>query len=183
MKRSVLIAFVIVCSASMAFAQAGSIGVFADAGATDCNIVDGASLVTVFFVHVNTTGATASQWMLDLGGLPWTHLGDIMQAPTVIGTSVGGISLGYGGCRQAPYLMGQANFFGSSAPACSRIQIVADPLAPTGGIEGVDCLLPPDGPNKNIPTGGTAIVNSNGECLCNVPVEESTWGGIKALYQ
>ena len=181
MKRSLLIALVIVCSASMAFAQAGSIGVFADAGGTDCNLVDAGSLVTVHFVHVHHTGATASQWMLDLGGLPWTHLGDLWNTATSIGLSVEGVSLGYGACFSAPYAMGSANFFGSTAPACSVIRIVADPLAPTGGIEGVDCVLPK--PNKNVPTGGTGIVNGDETCNCNIPVEETTWGGVKALYR
>ena len=181
MKRSVLIAIALISIASLAFGQAGSIGVFADAGATQCNFVDTGGLVQVNFVHVNHTGATASQWMLDLGGLPWTHLGDIWNTATSIGVSVEGVSLGYGACMDAPYAMGVANFFGSEAPACSIIQIVADPLAPTGGIEGVDCVLPK--PNKNIPTGGTGIVNGDETCNCNIPVEETTWGGVKALYR
>jgi len=183
MKRSVLIAIALISIASLAFGQAGSIGVFPTAEATDCNFVDAGGLVQVYFVHVNHTGATASQWMLDLGGLPWTHLGDLWNTATSIGTSIGGVSLGYGACYAAPFVMGSANFFGTVAPACSRITIVADPLAPTGGIEGVDCLLPPDGPNKNVPTGGTGIVNGDETCNCNVPVEDTTWGGIKALYK
>ena len=181
MKRSVLIAIAIISIASLAFAQGGSIGVFADPGGTACNFVDAGSLVQVYFFHVNHIGATASQWKLDLGGLPWMHLGDTWNVPTTIGSSVFGISLGYGGCLPAPSYLGVANFFGSVSPVCSTIQIVPDPLAPTGTIESVDCTLPQ--PIKYVATGGTGILNSDGTCNCNIPVEETTWGGVKALYQ
>jgi hypothetical protein len=179
MKRSVLIALVIVCSASMAFAQAGSIGIFADAGGASCNFVDAAGLVQVHFYHLNAS-ATASQWKLDVSAAGWSHLGDMINYPTVIGTSVAGISIGYGGCVAAPNNLGMANFFGSAAAACTMIKIVPDPTALSGDIEAVDCGTPA---LKVFPTGGAGIINADGTCQCNVPVEETTWGGVKALYQ
>jgi hypothetical protein len=179
MKRSVLIALVIVCSASMAFAQAGSIGVFSDAGGASCNFTDAGSLVQVYYYHLNAS-ATASQWKLDLGGLMWTHLGDTMNYPTVIGTSVTGISIGYGACIAAPNALGVSNFFGSAAAPCSMIKIIPDPASLSGEIEAVDCSVPAV---KVFPTGGAGIVNADGSCQCNVPVEETTWGQMKALYQ
>jgi hypothetical protein len=180
MKRSVLIAIALISIASLAFAQAGSIGLFADPGGTACTFTDTGSLVQVYYFHLNVPGATASQWRLDLGGLPWVHLGDTMNFPTVIGTSIGGISIGYGGCFPAPIALGVSNFFGSVAPTCSMISIVADPASLSGEIEGVDCGTPA---LKVFPTGGSGYVNADASCECNIPVEETTWGGVKALYQ
>jgi hypothetical protein len=180
MKRSVLIAIALISIASLAFAQAGSIGVFADAGGTSCNFIDTAGLVQVHFYHLNVPGATASQWRLDVTAAGWSHLGDMMNFPTVIGTSVGGISVGYGGCFPAPINLGMANFFGTAAAACTMVSIVPDPASLSGEIEGVDCGVPAV---KVFPTGGVGYVNADVTCECNIPVEETTWGGVKALYQ
>lgn len=181
MKRSVLIALFVLSVATLAFAQVpGSIGVFADAGGTNCNILDGGSLVMVYMVHVLTDGATAVQFRLDVSATGWMHLGDNITFPTKIGTSITGLSVGYGGCYVGPITIGYVNFFGTNAAPCTRIGIIADPTAPTGEIEGVDCNLPQ---GKFFPTGGVALVNPDGSCECNVPVNESSWGGIKALYQ
>ena len=60
------------------------------------------------------------------------------------------------------------------------MSIIPDPSAPSGEIEGVDCMEPA---NKTFPTGGGGRINSDQTCDCNVPVEDTTWGGIKALYK
>ncbi len=177
MKRSLLIALVIIGCASMAVAQPGSIGVFADAVGAGCNIVDAAGLVQIHYLHVNTGAATASQWMIDLSAVAWTHLGSIMAHTTIIGAPITGVSIGYGGCFPGPIYLGYSNFFGSAAAPCSMITVVADPANLNGVVEMVDCLAA-----KFTATGGSAIINADGSCQCNVPVHETTWGGIKALY-
>jgi hypothetical protein len=59
------------------------------------------------------------------------------------------------------------------------IQIVADPAALSGQIESYDCAE-----NKIFPSGAMVSVNSPySNCLCSVPVESMTWGGVKALYR
>jgi hypothetical protein len=158
---------------------AGSIYVFSDEDGNSCNFVDNGSLVKVYVFHNNTNGATASQFRLDLMGLPWTHLGDIWQVATSIGTSISGVSLGYGACLTSPILLGTINFYGSVAPLCSRIRIVADPAAPTGQIEVASCAA-----NKLIASGGYGRVNPDATCYCGtIAVKECTWGYIKALYR
>jgi hypothetical protein len=157
---------------------AGTIAVYSDAEGTNCNFVDNGSVVPVYFFHNNTNGATGSQWRLDLGGLPWAHLGDTFTLPFVTGKTVTGISIGYGGCLTSSIYLGVANFFGTAAPACSQIRIVADPEAPSGEIEAVDCLT-----NQMFPLGGSGRVNPDGTCWCGpVQVRHTTWGAIKALY-
>ena len=180
MKRSMLIAFCLLFGASMVFAQAGAVGVFSDAGGTNCNMVDAGGLVQVYINHVYTTGATASQFMLQ-PPVGWTHLGDMWNFSTVIGSSILGVSVAYGGCFSGPIALGVVNFFGASSPSCTIISIVADPAAPSGLIEGVDCALPD--PGKFFPTGGSAVINPDGTCDCSIPVRDTTWGGVKALYQ
>jgi hypothetical protein len=182
MKRLLLFTVLSLLVAGAAFSQAGSIGIFPDAGGTGCDIVDAGGLVQVHYYHVYHQGATASQWMLDLSGLSWTHLGDTWSFPTAIGSSITGISLGYGSCMPAPTYLGVSNFFGSNAPTCSPIQIVADPASLSGLIEGVDCGSPA---NKTYPTGDLEMVNADLGCSCpgSSPVESTTWGSVKALYR
>ncbi len=186
MKRLLLLTVVILSVSSLAFAQyqPGSIDVYTDAGQGSCNFVDAGGLVTVHFFHTHTTGATAAQFMLEVPAT-WSHLGDLWNTATSIGTSVVGVSLGYGVCsgQSADFNLGSANFFGGSVGACELISIVPDPTAPTGLVELVDCLKPPDGPNKfTLTKGGQGRVNNDGTCSCTVAVHETTWGGIKALY-
>lgn len=182
MKRLLLFTLAVVCCAGLAHAQAGDIAAVTDAAGTSCLITDGGSLVAVYFVHTGHPGATASQWKLDLNGIGWTHLGDQINFPTVIGTTVGGISIGYGNCLDPPVAIGFANFFGSSAAACSAIRIRPDPASLSGEIEAVDCGTPAV---KVFPRGVGAWVNSDGSCDCTsppLPVDNATWGQIKALY-
>jgi hypothetical protein len=156
--------------------QAGTIAVFSDVGASSQEFVDAGSLLQVHFFHLHHSGVTGSRFLL--ASIPnWIHLGDMWNFPAVIGTSVTGVSIGYGDCLDSYYThLGTANFFGSSAPACSRIYVVADPAAATGQIEVVDCaggLL--------FASGAVGCVNSDGSCYCSHAVRSATWGQIKAL--
>ena len=180
MKRLVLIALIVVCTAGVASAQLpGSIGVFSDAAGTSCNFTDVGGLVQVHMFHLWTDGSTACTFQLVVPA-GYTHLGDIMNYAAIIDNTVAGISIGYGTCVPGPNYLGYANFLGAIAPACSYISIVPHPSAPSGDIEAVDCNVPEV---KFFPTGGQGIVNPTVDCDCNVPVEETTWGGIKSLYQ
>jgi hypothetical protein len=178
MKRSLLLSFLLLLFAGSAFSQqAGVIVVSPDAEGCGCEVVDTGGLVQLHFLHKFHSGATASQWKLDLGGLPWVHLGDQIAFSTVIGTTISGISIGYGACMPHPTYLGLANFFGSNAAGCPQIGIVADPASLSGQIEAVDCATPA---NKTFPGGNSIVVNC--ECLGS-PVESTTWGGIKTLYR
>jgi hypothetical protein len=176
MKRSVLIVLAVMVFATTAFAQ-GNIGVFSDLAAADCNWTDAAAgLQAVHIFHVNSTGATVSQWKLDAPAT-WSHLGDNADFPLVIGTSIEDCSVSYGSCAQGTFKLMTVNFFGSGLEAaCTLFGIVAAPGK--AGVQIIDCA-----DNRFFPPGGSGIVNSDGTCDCDVPVEDTTWGGIKALYQ
>jgi hypothetical protein len=176
MKRSVLIVLALMLVASMAFAQNGSIMVFSDIGASDCNWSDAApALQPVYIFHMYSPGATGSEWMLTAPAT-WSHLGDQPDFALVIGSSVAGASVSYETCLAGNFKLMTVNFFGSGLEgACTLFSIGAAPGKT--GVQVIDCA---DG--RGFPPGGAGIVNSDGTCDCSVPVNETTWGGIKALY-
>lgn len=186
MKRLVLLTIVVLCVSSLGAAQVipGSIGVFADPPATNCNISDTApGLLYLYIVHVSTNGSTASQWMLQPGaGFTPSYVAESSTFLT-IGTALTGITVAYGSCRDArttPILLLTMTYFGSgTSSACGLLSIVPDDDAPTGLVEVVDCAAQ----KHTIPRGGQARVNPDGTCTCNVAAEETSWGKIKSLYR
>ena len=121
--------------------------------------LDTGALVQVYIVHSNSPGAAASQFRLDVGASAWTWLGDTWNFPTVIGTSIDGASVGYGGCQSSSILVGTVNFMGSQAPPDTPIHIVPD--------DGQDHVLFIDcDDNTILGAGGTAYINSSLPCIC-----------------
>ena len=181
MKRAVLIAFCMLFGAGIAFAQVpGSIGVYADIEGTNCNLTATGGLLDIYTLHLNTDGATASNFAIEYP-VGITFIADavpVLGDPFLyIGASINGVSVAYGSCMSGTFAIMKSSTVGLPA-ACSLVSVVAHP--DIGLIEGVDCQSfrfdPP-------PTGGQARINSDGSCDCNVPVHDSTWGGVKALYQ
>ncbi len=182
MKRIVLLTVAVLCVSSLAVAQynPGSIDVYSDIGQGSCNFLDAGGLVLVFVYHTNSDGATASNFMLELGaGVTWSFLGPQWQFATVIGNPMTGVDIGYGACLGAAgdIYLGQLSFFGSSAAACSMISIVIG-NGVSGFLEIIDCSAV----KFLLDRGGQGRINPDGTCDCSVPVQETTWGGIKALY-
>jgi hypothetical protein len=181
MKKTLLITLVLMVSASMAFAQGGSIGIFGDTGGTSCNITDAApGLLSIYLVHVNTPGATASQFAAPTPAcmVGAQYLSQASPFAVVIGNSQTGVAIGYGACYTGPVLVLTLSYFagGTSSPCC-YFQVVPDPLVPSGQIEVVDCAE-----NLLFATGGVGIVNADATCLCDVPTQDTTWGKVKSLF-
>lgn len=181
MKKVLLLSFALMLVASLAFAQAGSIGIFADPAATNCNLADAApGLGLYYIVHVFTGGATGSEWAATK---PACHTGmwlsDMNQFAVVLGNTQTGYSVGYGACKIGTVHICTMQMFNSgTTPACCLWQVVPHPANANGRIEGSDCNF-----DLILPTGGAAIVNSNTGCNCNVPTQDTTWGGVKALFE
>ena len=182
MKKALLLSFALMLVASMAFAQAGSVGVFADPLGLNCNVLDGPpmGLKQYFVVHVYTTGATAVQYRakvplcMTATGAMW--LSDTNMFAVAVGNSQIGIGIAYGSCKVGPIHTQIINVFAmGTTPACCRWIVDADPTV--GQITGTDCAFV-----KFYPTGGQGIINSNQTCNCDVPTEDATWGSVKALY-
>jgi hypothetical protein len=185
MRKMLLLSMVLLLASTLAFAQPpGSIGLFADPGATNCDVYDQVpGLVIIYVVHVYTPGATAAQFMVVCAwGSLMTYLAETPTPPYIcIGNSQTGVACAYGGCVPSPNVIMTLTFFGSgiSAP-CSYCQVMADPSATPPGIYVTDCASPPNLLNA---TGGDVVINPIPGCFCNIPVEETSWGHIKNLYQ
>jgi hypothetical protein len=168
--------------ASTASAQVGKLGVYSDTAGNSCNITDAApAIVPVYVVHKFDPGegATAARFKLQTTNVTMSPVG--ASSPfAVLGTWDTGVSIGYGSCQSAAVVIITINFFGSGTnPACGRFDMVPDPFAPSGTIQITNC----DFGDVNVANGGSAIVNPNGTCQCNIAVNQSTWGGVKALYK
>ena len=138
--------------------------------------------------HIYTNGATASQFKVDqvVGGVSATFLGQSSPFPNVIGSADEGVAVAYGSCfgSTGPIELLTLTYVGSGAsPDCSFFEVVDYPIAVPPAIYVVDCILPT--PNLLIGEGSRATVNTDGSCDCTtpIPVEETSWGQIKALYK
>ena len=186
---------------SSVFPQSGSIGVFADPNASDCNVADSGGLVQVYIWHMHTSGSRGVRFRLNVDSVGWTHLGDLHDFESTEGTSVDGVTVCWDQCLSGSFQLMTINFFGSAAPACSIVEV---DVYPGAGVEALDC----EG-NVTNPAAGRVYVNPDGTCTCTacrtgtetacankvgtsensasnfcatVPVEQSTWGMIKSFY-
>jgi len=181
----VVLVAIVVLLAGAAFAQmpGGTVALFADPYGADCNLWDVVpALVNVYVVHIWHGGATTVQFSAPNPPCSqMTYLSDTQVMPMTLGNSQTGVSIGYGGCRPAPTHVLTINYFSMALTGpCCRYPVLPDPTVASGQIEVSDCMY-----ILNYATGGRAIINSDQTCPCNypVPVEETTWGQIKALYQ
>jgi len=187
MRRLLLMTFVLMLGATVALAQGGGrIGVFSENTGTNCAITDAAAgLLSVYVVHIGTTGATASQYIAAKPScMTATYLSDTNLFGVTVGNSQTGVSVGYGTCRVGTIHTQTLSFFASgTTPACCIYKVTCDPLGVNqcnlGKVDIVDCSFVP-----GVAAGQSGVVNSTGACTCPMIVadEESSWGQIKALY-
>ena len=186
MKKALVLALGMLCSASLAFGQAGVLGTYADELGEQCNVVDDAAgLLTIYVVHTMTQGAFATAYtaVAPLSCMTAaTYLSDTAPFPVTIGNSQTGVSIGYGACLAGPISTLGINFFAAGlTQTCCDYSITAfdDPETDPNFIQVVDC-------GENLIEGSGRINTVNGnpqECDCAaVPVEETSWGQIKAMF-
>ena len=163
-------------------AQGHTIGLYADAGGTTCNISETLPLTYVYVVHhIPASGAigcsfsapkpacwTGATWLQDIEPYSWP------------GNSQFGKSIGYGSCLTGTLHILTIVYFaqGLSEPCC-LYPVLPDPNVPSGEIEIGDCDY-----NTVFGVGLVTTINGDPTCPCGYPVavEETTWGGVKALY-
>lgn len=182
MKALIILGIILVLSVGLAHGQAGYIGLFTDAGAINCDVIDGGTgVVEIYIIHMASAGATAAQFKVEGGGgmnMMW-----VSDHYTWIcidcGTTQEGIVVPYlGGCKSSPFVLLSMTYFSMATSAvCSYLDVVADPDAASGTIEIVDCSS-----TMHTAGGSRMYVNPDGSCSCNVATKQSHWGGIKALY-
>jgi hypothetical protein len=165
-------------------AWSDTIGLYSDPSGASCNFVVTPFAVTdVYAVHV-TDGATASMFLAQKPAC-WTGaawLGDTTPycAGVGCGDSQTGIALVYGTCRVgAIHVLTIRYFAGGASESCCPYPLLPHPWSQGGHVEVVDCDF-----NPGVAFELMATVNGGPECPCGypVPVEEKTWGQVKALY-
>ena len=180
MRWTVLLASLLAFCASPLAAQGGHLALFSDPAGTDCGIYDTITEVKVVYVfHVNTLGATGSQFSAPNPACSQlTYLGDQHVFNVTLGDSQNGVAIAYGTCRTGTFLIMRINYVaeGLTEPCC-YYPVLPDPREPSD-ILGVDCDF-----ELHTLSGGSAIINPNATCHCDVPVEDTSWGQIKSLYQ
>lgn len=187
----VLLAAILPASAGAAFAQElDRVDLWADAALSTCSIVDNSPRpVKVHMVHVGVLPAygvrfaavapacwAGATWQSDAIKSPYLHSGWTQDRL--------GISVIYDACLQPPVYLGYMTMIvsGASAPCCV---FQAGPASSwsTAAVRAIDCDTGRSRPGDGFGRGVT--VNATGSCPCEaaLPVAESTWGRVKALYQ
>ncbi|MFQ5511971.1 MAG: hypothetical protein ACE5EO_08995 [Candidatus Krumholzibacteriia bacterium] len=186
---SVSTALVCVCLvATTASAQESHIRIFADTDGTDCRPQD--LVPNVFQVHVvqiRVAGSQAAEFTVTTGGgFDGVFLGEVLsrQDAVQVGNAESGTAIGLGICLAGPVHFLTLRYFceGKSA-RCSYFEVSEYVRDNYRGLNYVDCDL-----NMVAAAGGRTYINGGQDCPCDIPgfttpVEESTWGGVKALYR
>jgi hypothetical protein len=159
-----------------------TIGLYNDTAGMSCNITDGSPLKMVYVVHITSGNVTASEFSAPKpacwANATWLSDTDIWGWP---GTSQTGKAIAYGYCITGPmaiHILTINYFVQGSSPACCQYPLLPDPWA-GGEVHVADCN------NNIVPVVGlVSTINGDATCPCGypVPVEETTWGRVKALY-
>lgn len=181
MKKVLLLAFGVLLAANVAFAD--HLGIYGDAAGTSCTstaLVFPPAVNTTYVIHKFTLGTNGSRFMVvDGSGL---FQASNVTPYAVLGGVYTGASVAYGNCLNAPaivvYTLG--HFFFGSGNICGKMEVVPDPIEPSGMILYSDCNY-----GAHQATGGQFFYQANATCTnCNeVATAATTWGTIKALYR
>jgi hypothetical protein len=164
-------------------AHSDTIGLYDYFGGWSCNITDGFAYKTVYVVHWTSGNVTASAFSAPKPAC-WTNATWVSDTDPWgwPGSSQTGKWYSYGMCITEPrvlYLMTINYVVQGSSPPCCLYPLLPNPYEDPEHPIVVDCA------NNNRPVAGlVATINGNATCPCGnpVPVEETTWGRVKALY-
>jgi len=174
---------VVVLVVCVGICAADTIGLYSESYYSSCNIVDNAvGLLSIRVVHISPGGATASAFSAPMPscmtGVTWYQDRPPWE---VIGSTQTGIEIGYGSCKTGVIQLMSIWFFshGTSDPCCLYPLLPHPAPWAEGKVQVVDCNF-----NMVPAVGLVSTINGNETCPCGypVPVEETTWGQVKALY-
>ncbi len=181
MKIFVMTTIVTLCIANVAAAQlGGNLAVYADTQALSCDLQDIPGLGEYHVVHMLTPGVTAVQFKIETEHLGF-YLGYTAPFPILLGDPLTGVTVSYGACLTGPiWILTMMYFNQGTTQPCSEMRVVGHPNANPPGLLAADCS------SAIVPVQGyTSFINNDGSCPCvsPIPVQETTWGQVKALYQ
>ena len=160
----------------------GNITLFADPAANSCSITDQAEgPFTVYVIHVNMSGFAWSDFRVtESSGFLATYVSETVETLNHVGDFRSGINVAYGSCVDGPLLLGTITYegHGTSQP-CSYLDVVPwrFPWVDTQDCNFQSFAAPPLGKLCVNPQPGLC------EPWCSVATEQTTWGGVKALYR
>ncbi len=190
---ALVVVLVLILFSGMAVARTDQFGIYTDVYGVQCYL-DSPNLLpanNAFYVIHWVSNATASQFkIIDTTGL---YFASWSTPYSFQGTWNTDLSLSYGGCTLGSHVVLQLNFmwFGDPVPTgCAHgLTVAAAPTSPLPGeVAVVDCAQP----NGNVrPAFAHPLIYSTEWNQCGVwrfycgvvPVSETTWGGIKAMYR
>ena len=183
MKRILTIAAVLAVMAAPAFAA--DYGWTISASGTDPFVNQGPinPAPTTLFLWLQCTGADGMS-AAEFDAIPpagYLNFGFTPQNGFLNAGGAGDLLLAVGGCPTGPVVAGSWTFFGSTAG-----QVCLLPSVRSGVNVTVDCdpVNPQQHPNATIGYGiGSAPTCNDGQPLCLVAVEPSSWGSVKSLYR
>lgn len=184
MKPLVLASIVVLITATTTLAQpGGNIAVYADTNAISCDLTDIGVTVCQYYIIQTLTpfGVLASKFKIDTNhqGL---YLGQTSQFPFVFGDPLTGVEVGFGRCLTGPIqLLTMTYLCQGLTPPCGYMSVVGNPTGFPPGLKAVSC----NGEIVYDVQGYTSYVNNDGSCPCMspIPVQNTTWGQVKALYR
>ena len=170
--RKLLLALVIVALASPAAAQTGTVCIYSDALATECNFVDGVGLQQFFVQLIDAPGATAVGFSAPvspcMAGMSW--LSDTAVWPVTIGDSQNGVSVGFGACLSSPIHVLTINYFSNGIVGTDcAYSTASDPQVASPLPEWVDCTQQLRTANVS-----TSYINSAIPCDCELQEPDPT---------
>ena len=163
--------------------------VAADSAATSRELSDTSGVCTIYVVQEALhAGAefTAVRFKISNNDFTGIWLGDTSGFATV-GNSQDGIAVSYGTCLQPPILVLSVRYFCTGTSGCTTVTLAPDPSSASGQIASYDCTGTPLSPLgiAELCVNGVVVPDDTGFgiCDCTSPVEEGTWGRIKAIFQ
>lgn len=180
MKRTALVACLLLTCVYPPTASSEGIGLFSEPSAGDCHIYDtDVSAFYVYVFHVNSLGTTGSQFSVPNPACSQlVHLGDVPAFDIALGDSENGIAVAYGSCRTGTFLIMRISYLAQGLTGdCCYYPVLPDPREPAE-ILGADCNF-----ELHPISGSPAIINPTSGCNCLIPVDDTNWGRIKALYR
>ncbi|UCH84512.1 MAG: hypothetical protein JSW50_02125 [Candidatus Latescibacterota bacterium] len=174
----------LVLCVGIASAQIPFIGVYFDntwqAEATmACQCPPDGTIDTLYIALTNAnTFVTGVEFKVNYPAVAFSYLGDIWTQPVTVGTTATGISMGWpnpqNGFTTIPIcgVIIVWNCGGCCPQTDIPLSVVTNPNTTFLGFTDFPNFLP-------VPAVGlTSTI-----CACSIPVEESTWGKVKSLYQ
>ena len=188
--RTLCILIISIASFTTANAQGGRIQLAGDPGGLTCEFTNASgSFNFVYQIHQASPGTTLSRYMLQPSNAPsfiWVF--DNYLPHSAIGSAPLGVAVAYGACKASPVVIGHSGYTMLDFGGCESLRVVPDPASTSGTIESIDCSLPT--PLKFVAVGSVLTYKVLGTYVCRpaacgqiIPVRDTSWGRIKALYE